>query len=136
MLQLPHLAHWAEASKAVYNLIMQTDSITSLYTETRFSEQRCEKVFPMAIARYHEGLPSHYSRVIHEGRLTAALNLFAAQARGPKYKEYCEKLIKTCNNHWKAGKQLCEYPSLTDNPCTLPKHLTEQEHCSGVRYIG
>ncbi|KRT81522.1 hypothetical protein AMK59_5082 [Oryctes borbonicus] len=133
--ELPHLTLWADACKVIYNLIMQTESITHLYTETRFSEQRCEKVFPMAIARYQEGLPSHYSRAVHESRLTAALNLFAAQARGPKSKEYCEKLVKNCKNHWKTGKQLCEYPSLTDNPCTLPKHSAEQEHCSGVRYI-
>ncbi|GJQ87999.1 hypothetical protein Trydic_g12925 [Trypoxylus dichotomus] len=133
--ELPHLTQWADACRVVYNLITQTESVTHLYTETRFSEQRCEKVFPMAIARYQEGLPGHYSRAIHESRLTAALNLFAAQARGPKSKEYCEKLIRNCNNHWKTGKQLCEYPSLTDNPCTLPKHSAEQEHCSGVRYI-
>lgn len=113
------------------------ENIQSLCTETRFSEQRCEKVFPMALARYQEGLPSHYSRTVHETRMNIALNLFGAQARGPKFQEYSEKLITNCNAYWEGGKQTCEAPSLTGNLCNLPKNFyPDHEHCSGIRYIG
>lgn len=104
--------------------------------DTRFSEQRCKKVLPLALARYQEALPNHYTRATHEARLASAMTLFGVQARGPVFNQYCTQLEAECLAYWETGRQLCEAASLTGNPCTLPKHPPEQEHCSGVLYIG
>lgn len=134
--QLPPLKQWALVAKELFSLIMDEKLIfLSLSTDTMFSEQRCLKVLPIALARYQEGLPIHYTELVHETRLNAALNLFAAQARGPVFQQYSDQLLNDCQAFWEAGRQLCEAPSLTGNPCNLPKHTTE-EHCSGVRYVG
>ncbi|KAF5277720.1 hypothetical protein FQR65_LT03700 [Abscondita terminalis] len=133
--ELPSLQHWAEACENIYKVVMKQETLTSLSTDTRFSEQRCLKVLPLALARYQEGLPSHYTRAIHETRLTMALAFFGAQARGPLFHQYSAQLVAECQAYWESGRQLCEAASLTGNPCTLPKHSADQEHCSGVRYI-
>lgn len=71
------LNHWIVATKCLYNLIVKEEKpMTSLYTDTRFSEQRCLKVLPLAVARYQEGLPPHYAKAEHEARLAIALGLF------------------------------------------------------------
>lgn len=44
--------------------------MSSLYTDTKFSEQRCQKVLPLALARYQESLPSHYTRAHHETKVS------------------------------------------------------------------
>lgn len=76
-MQLPLLEHWIEATKCLYNLIITEErAMPTLYTDTRFSEQRCLKVLPLAVARYQEGLPSHYAKSEHEARLAIALSLF------------------------------------------------------------
>ncbi|KAF2880700.1 hypothetical protein ILUMI_25471 [Ignelater luminosus] len=133
--ELPTIKHWASACKEIYNLVMKLELLTFVCTDTRFSEQRCLKVLPLALARYQEGLPSHYTRAVHEARLAVALALFSAQARGPLFQQYNTQLIAECQAHWENGRQLCEAASLTGNPCNLPKHSSDQEHCSGVRYI-
>lgn len=115
---------------------MENKIINNLSTDLLFSEQRCLKVLPIALARYQEGLPGHYSQMLHEAKLNAAIALFAAQARGPVFQQYNEQLISDCQAYWEAGRQLCEVLSYTGNPCTLPKHSSDVEHCSGVRYIG
>lgn len=38
--------------------------------DQRFSEARCSKVFPLAIARYQENLPSHYTKKYHQTKVT------------------------------------------------------------------
>ncbi|KAK5646979.1 hypothetical protein RI129_005443 [Pyrocoelia pectoralis] len=133
--ELPTLRHWAEACEVVYNIVMKQETLASLGTDTRFSEQRCLKVLPLALARYQEGLPSHYTRTVHETRLSLAIAFFGAQARGPLFHQYSAQLVADCQAHWETGRQLCEVASLTGNPCNLPKHTSDQEHCSGVRYI-
>lgn len=133
--ELPVLEHWVEASKSLYELVVQKDKpISFLCTDTRFSEQRCLKVLPLAVARYQEGLPSHYAKAEHEARLAMALALFRAQARGPKYPQYQLKLEVECQAHWENGRQQCEAASMTGNPCKLPKHTPDQEHMSGFMY--
>ncbi|ENN78691.1 hypothetical protein YQE_04863, partial [Dendroctonus ponderosae] len=133
--ELPLLEHWIEATKCLYNLIITEERpMPSLYTDTRFSEQRCLKVLPLAVARYQEGLPSHYAQSEHEARLAIALNLFRAQARGPRYPQYEMKLEMECHAHWSNERQQCEAASMTGNPCKLPKHPADQEHMSGFIY--
>lgn len=132
--ELPVLKQWIEAAKVVYNLSIKKKRVVSLCTDTRFSEQRCLKVLPLALARYQEGLSSHYGRVEHEARLNMALTFFRAQARGPVYLQYAKQLETDCLAHWKNGKEQCEFASLTGNPCKLPKHSDDQEHMSGFIY--
>lgn len=40
-----------------------------LDTDVRFSEGRCGKVLPLAIATYQENLPPHYTRDYHESKV-------------------------------------------------------------------
>lgn len=132
--ELPILAHWTQATKVIYNIAVKRKKIVSLCTDTRFSEQRCLKVLPLALARYQEALPSHYGKVEHEARLNMALALFRVQARGPMFLQYAKQLETDCLAHWKNGKEQCEVTSLTGNPCKLPKHSGDQEHMSGFVY--
>lgn len=41
-----------------------------LDTDVKFSESRCGKVLPLAIATYQDNLPTHYTREYHEGRVS------------------------------------------------------------------
>lgn len=132
--ELPVLEQWIHATKIVYNTAIKKKKIFALCTDTRFSEQRCLKVLPLALARYQEGLPSHYGKAEHEARLNMALTLFRAQARGPVFPEYVKQLETDCLAHWKNGKEQCEITSLTGNPCKLPKHSEDQDHMSGFIY--
>lgn len=40
-----------------------------LDVEGQFSEARCLKVLPLALAAYQENLPSHYSSQYHESKV-------------------------------------------------------------------
>lgn len=50
------------------------------------------------------------------------MTVFTNHARGPMFEKYSKQLIEECAQHFENGRQLCEQPSLTGNPCTLPKH--------------
>lgn len=132
--ELPLLSTWVDATKIMYDRVIITKFSAHLNIETKFSEQRCLKVLPIALAKYQEGLPSHYGKAEHEARLAVALNLFRAQARGALYPKYAKQLQKDCLDHWTNGRQQCEAPSLTGNPCKLPKHDCDQDHVSGFVY--
>lgn len=132
--ELPVLEQWIQATKLVYAMAIKRKKVVCLCTDTRFSDQRCLKVLPLALARYQEGLPSHYGKAEHEARLNMALTLFKAQARGPVFLQYVKQLEADCLAHWKNGKEQCEIASLTGNPCKLPKHTEDQEHISGFVY--
>lgn len=134
--QLPTLQHWIESAGAIYDIVMKKGLISALCTDTRFSEQRCLKVLPLALARYQENLPPHYALAEHERRLGMALALFNAQARGPVFQQYVSKLRADCRAHWENGRQQCEAASMTGNPCKLPKHGSDQEHMSVFVYKG
>lgn len=148
--EVPAIDQWFDVASALYHFFisksvdvsndesvptLQSNLMFSLYTDTKFSEQRCQKVLPLALARYQENLPTHYTRTHHETKLAMASGFFAMQARGPVFDKYSQELIEKCNKHFENGHQLCEHPSLTGNPCTNPKHESDMEHCSGVRYV-
>lgn len=166
--QVPKLSLWLEVSKKMFEFLIKQDKKTSgqnqsamlhslLDTDVKFSESRCGKVLPLAIATYQDNLPTHYTREYHEGRLAHALSVFAVHARGPLFEEYARQVETECKSHWKAGRQMCQVLSLTGNPCTKPLHrgggdgagggeLQEEdgrdhsqlpllEHCSGVVYV-
>ncbi|KAL3280595.1 hypothetical protein HHI36_003827 [Cryptolaemus montrouzieri] len=132
--ELPILKTWIDVVKIMYERLITKKITTHLNTDTKFSEQRCLKVLPLALAQYQEGLPSHYGKAEHEARLAMALNLFRAQARGSLFPKYVKQLQKDCLAHWENGRQQCEAASMTGNPCKLPKHGNEQDHISGFIY--
>ena len=43
-----------------------------LETEIMFSELRCKKILPTAMAAYKEGLPQHYTQEYHQVALSGA----------------------------------------------------------------
>lgn len=51
-----------------------------LDVEGQFSEARCAKVLPLALAAYQENLPSHYSSQYHENKVL----LYQIQQQGSK----------------------------------------------------
>jgi protein SMG8 len=107
-----------------------------LDTDVRFSEGRCGKVLPLAIATYQENLPPHYTRDYHESKLAHALSVFAVHARGPLFDQYTAQLEKECDRYWKSGHQMCEVLSLTGNPCTNPLHRGGGEGAGGGELQG
>lgn len=57
------------SENAEYNLTLPSSAFSSFYIDTKFSEQRCQKVLPIAVARYQENLPSHYTRNHHDDKV-------------------------------------------------------------------
>lgn len=167
--EVPKLSLWLEVSKKIFNFFLNHEKSSNSFpnqsamlhglldTDVKFSESRCGKVLPLAIATYQENLPTHYTREYHEGRLAHALSVFALHARGPLFEEYARQVETECESHWKTGRQMCQVLSLTGNPCTKPLHkgggdgagggelqeeegrdhsqLPLMEHCSGVVYV-
>ncbi|KAL3861502.1 hypothetical protein ACJMK2_007534 [Sinanodonta woodiana] len=99
-----------------------------LETETRFSENRCNKVLPLAESAYQENLPQHYVLSYHLSKLAQAKKVFSQFARGPSCDKYIAQLEESCVNFWKNGRQLCEEISLTGNHCVNPLHRNPEEH--------
>lgn len=56
--------------------VLHPHTLSTLYTDTKFSEQRCQKVLPLALARYQENLPNHYTKSHHETRVRIAFKFF------------------------------------------------------------
>uniref|UniRef100_A0A1B6D313 Nonsense-mediated mRNA decay factor SMG8 n=1 Tax=Clastoptera arizonana TaxID=38151 RepID=A0A1B6D313_9HEMI len=80
---IPTLGVLMEAIHVLYNLIIKSGYIEKfasansilhnlLDTDVKFSEARCSKVLPLAIATYQENLPPHYTKGYHERRVCLA----------------------------------------------------------------
>nr|CAG4641538.1 EOG090X02WG [Eurycercus lamellatus] len=117
-----------------------------LDVEGQFSEARCSKVLPLALAAYQENLPTHYSSNFHEDRKTQAKALLSSHGRGPAVQKFISRLDTECDRLWRHGRRMCEFPSIGGNPCIQPVHktridengdskLTVLPHVSGVRYV-
>lgn len=162
---VPAVGVWVKASNALYSVLVGksnqsgkiVEEIESLHsfldTDVKFSEARCKKVFPIAVAKYQDSLPSHYTKQYHERKVAVALSMFGVHARGPLVDNYVIQLEQECEKYWKAGRQMCEVLSLRGNPCTQPLHkggsgepsiheidnsrtdLPVLEHSSGVRFV-
>jgi Smg8_Smg9 len=78
--QVPTLDTWAEAASVAYKVFLGDEAVpkqrqlitffnNAFNAPIRFSEARCKKVLPLAFAAYQEGLPTHYTKAYHEGRV-------------------------------------------------------------------
>jgi len=85
-LQIPTAGVWFEAANKLFDfLVLQTEEELQcsemlslknyLDVDQRFSEARCSKVFPLAVATYQENLPPHYTKKYHETKVKNLLNL-------------------------------------------------------------
>jgi len=100
-------------------------------TEIMFSELRCKKIIPSALAAYKENLPQHYTAEYHQAKLLAALSVYSMQARGPASEKFAEHLADECTRYWQSGRQMCEELSLTGNNCINRRHqIPGQENSS------
>ncbi|CAH0723967.1 unnamed protein product, partial [Brenthis ino] len=143
--ELPSASSWRAAAQALTPVYLQESPksdneeaggalFDALATDVRFSQARCAKVLPIAQASYAEGLPSHYSSQHHAHKVSVALGVAEAMARGPLAAAGRARLRAACAAAWRA-RRLCEAPSLTAHPCVHPQHDSSKEHSSGVRYI-
>uniref|UniRef100_A0A182MBL4 Nonsense-mediated mRNA decay factor SMG8 n=1 Tax=Anopheles culicifacies TaxID=139723 RepID=A0A182MBL4_9DIPT len=105
--------------------------------DERFFGEICEQGLDLAMLKYKDMLPPHYSASYHETKYQEALNILMEYSRGPELKPSIERLKEYCDGIWQSGKQQCEYPSLRGNPCVLGMHKTVDpaEHSSGVIYV-
>ncbi|XP_021346373.1 protein smg8-like [Mizuhopecten yessoensis] len=137
--EVPTCQTWFSVSSKLYNFFFG-DTVNGkahatfntlkslLETDIRFSENRCNKVLPLAEAAYQEGLPTHYITNFHLTKLAQAHRVFYQFARGPACEKYLKQLEAACEKYWKNGHQLCEEVSLTGNHCVNPLHrLLHQE---------
>ncbi|GFS04651.1 protein smg8-like [Elysia marginata] len=155
--ELPQLGTWLQVANKMYdfffsetysNVTAQPFSLfrNSLDISTRFSENRCNKVLPLAETAYQQDLPQYYITSYHESRLNKAKHVFSQYARGPGYDKYMRELELSCTKFWKSGRQQCEALSLTGNLCTNKVHRLpgeepdgpddlreEMKHCSMVK---
>ncbi|XP_050076876.1 nonsense-mediated mRNA decay factor SMG8 [Anopheles maculipalpis] len=104
--------------------------------DERFFGEICEHGLDLAMLKYKDMLPPHYSASFHETKYQEALAILLEYARGPELKASIERLKEYCDTIWQSGKQQCEYPSLRGNPCVMGMHKTidPAEHSSGVIY--
>jgi protein SMG8 len=86
-MQIPTAGLWFEVSEKAFSLFLSCDQsldnksklqqqqqlLGSLHglldTDVRFSEGRCGKVLPLAVATYQENLPPQYTRDYHESKV-------------------------------------------------------------------
>jgi protein SMG8 len=83
-IQIPAAGVWFEVSNKAFNFFLSSDQLLDskskqqqllsslrglLDTDVRFSEGRCGKVLPLAIATYQENLPPQYTRDYHESKV-------------------------------------------------------------------
>ncbi|XP_060084858.1 nonsense-mediated mRNA decay factor SMG8-like [Ylistrum balloti] len=135
---VPTCQTWFNVSSKLYNFFFG-DTVSGkaqatfntlkslLETDIRFSENRCNKVLPLAEAAYQEGLPTHYITNFHLTKLAQAHRVFYQFARGPACEKYLKQLEAACEKYWKNGHQLCEEVSLTGNHCVNPLHRLPEE---------
>jgi protein SMG8 len=76
---LPTASAWAEAAAVLYEFLVgkaaaevKEAAVRVVDVEAAFSEARCERVLPLALAAYQENLPHHYSEVVHAARVRNA----------------------------------------------------------------
>lgn len=113
------------------------DSLSStLDIDNRFSEAVCSNSFASSLNFYKENLPSHYSKEMHEHKLTLTLQNFSFNARGPSMYKYIQRLQTECENYWKNGRKSCEQPSLTGNLCTHKTHRLPQTELVDLNEVG
>ncbi|XP_033764309.1 protein smg8-like [Pecten maximus] len=135
---VPSCQTWFNVSSKLYNFFFggtvsgkaqaTFNTLKSLLeTDIRFSENRCNKVLPLAEAAYQEGLPTHYITNFHLTKLAQAHRVFYQFARGPACEKYLKQLEAACEKYWKNGHQLCEEVSLTGNHCVNPLHRLPEE---------
>ncbi|XP_050677756.1 nonsense-mediated mRNA decay factor SMG8 [Leptidea sinapis] len=144
--ELPNVSSWCAAARALVPVYLKDSAqleneidvggalFDALATDVRFSQARCAKVLPIAQASYAEGLPSHYSSQHHAHKVSVALGVVEAMARGPLAGGARARLRAACAATWRT-RRLCEAPSLTSHPCVNPEHDGSKEHSSGVRYV-
>ncbi|XP_050084611.1 nonsense-mediated mRNA decay factor SMG8 isoform X2 [Anopheles aquasalis] len=152
---LPSIGLWYEMFQFMYQIFIE-DPAKSSYNgfepvyksflenfhalvdiEEQFFSEVGEQGLELAMLKYNEMLPMHYSSSYHESKYQDALHLLVQYVRGPQLKPSVEKLKDYCNSIWMSGKQQCEYPSLRGNPCLMGKHkpLDLSEHSSGVIFV-
>jgi protein SMG8 len=106
--------------------------------DEQFFNDSCIHGYDLAMLNYSELLPHHYSKIYHENKLAAALEIFNKYARGPESESLGEKLRENCETLWLSGRQQCESVSLRGNSCVLvAKHASNEgtKHSSGVVFI-
>lgn len=79
--KIPAVSTWCSVANELYNLFiiaedLEEESKTAMESlksfldiDTNFSEGRCRKVQPYAMAAYQDNLPSHYNRNYHESKV-------------------------------------------------------------------
>lgn len=80
-LKVPAIGVWCQVANEMYSLFVlrknldeeskiAMESLRSfLDIDTNFSERRCRKVQPIAMAAYQDNLPSHYNRNYHDTKV-------------------------------------------------------------------
>ncbi|CAG0922634.1 unnamed protein product [Notodromas monacha] len=128
---LPKVGEWARVAPRLYEFLtdrseeMAAAAVRAVNVEMRYSEMRCEKVLPVAIAAYQENLPPHYNEALHLTRLRHAENVMIGQRTGPLCGKYMQELRKECDRIWKSGRQMC----------SEQEWLPVMPHCSGLKYV-
>ncbi|UYV68631.1 SMG8 [Cordylochernes scorpioides] len=130
--EVPSAQGWFQAAVKLHNWMFSEENselssaiYSALDVDVKFSEQRCNKVLPIAILAYQEGLPPQYTEEYHEQKLQHAISVFRGQARGPRCPKFLEQLKAECQRIWQENHQMCEMLSLTGNPCVNPS----PQHC-------
>ena len=87
-----------------------------LDAETAFSLSRGHAVLPAALEVYAHALPSQYTRLEHERRVSAAELHVTANVVGPAREATLTRLRRVCQSTWQAGGQECDAVSSTGRP--------------------
>lgn len=141
--ELPTYPKWVQVASRLHQvLIYNTEEETAelaakvqgqlkllegfLESDTKFSENRCQKALPLAHSAYQSNLPHNYTTAVHKNQLAQALRVYSQHARGVAFQRYALQLHEDCYKFWSNGHQLCEERSLTDQHCVHKFHLLPQ----------
>ncbi|KAH8271669.1 hypothetical protein KR044_000659 [Drosophila immigrans] len=133
LLQNAHVEGYSSSNVEYQNYLGNLQK--SLNYEKKFWSQLSELGLKKGISNYKHAAPAIYGNATHQQLLTDASLVLEDEGRGPYAEVALQKLSEVCAKFWQDGRQQCEQLSLRGNPCTQPKELPHEKHCSGVVHI-
>ncbi|XP_060664947.1 nonsense-mediated mRNA decay factor SMG8 [Drosophila nasuta] len=145
--------NWHKESTSLHQLLLQNAQVEGysssnvsyqcylsslekcLNYERKFWSQLSELGLKKGISCYKHAAPAIYGNSMHQQLLADAKLVLEDEGRGPYTEAALLKLSEVCAKFWQDGRQQCEQLSLRGNPCTQPKELPHEKHCSGVVHI-
>ncbi|KAA0202376.1 hypothetical protein HAZT_HAZT010898 [Hyalella azteca] len=130
---LPKLATWLSAANRLYQLFITPEKdetlsadvlerLTLESSELKFVRNTCRKAYESALGFYTFNVPQHYPVHTHQDKLLESIACYRRLSCACAFtKEFEERLVRECEQHWQDGRLGCEQLSLTGHICQCPR---------------